>query len=162
LQLPFPEDWDLKISSHEQVLVDDIVDFYRDLIRLGEASAAMKKPGLAALPKFNDIYTQQINAIYKKNKLRALKLQVWPGVICQPFAFGKATVNWDGAEELKDRLDILLREQRGSGLTITRIARLYDGACIYLLKPDRLRYWLRSVALRDADETLADLWDMGF
>jgi len=26
-----------------------------------------------------------------------------------------------------------------------------------MLKPDRLRYWLRSVALRDADETLADL-----
>ena len=60
------------------------------------------------------------------------------------------------------QLDALLREQRSSGLTITRIARIYDGACIYLLKPDRLRYWLRSVALRDADETMADLWDQGF
>jgi hypothetical protein len=122
----------------------------------------MKEPGVAALPSFNDIYTQQINATYKKNKLRALDPQAWPGVICQPFVFGKGKVDWEGAEDLKGKLDKLLREQRGSGLTITRIARMFDGPCIYLLKPDRLRYWLRSVALRDADETLADLWEQGF
>src|ERR1043166_1628797 len=160
--LPYPEDRDLGLSTHEQILVDDIVDYYRDLIRLGEDSNAMRKAGVPALGSFNDVYTQEINAVYKKNKLRALEPQVWPGVICQPFGLGKAKVDWKGAEELKEKLDKLLREKRGGGLTITRIARVYDRSCIYLLKPDRLRYWLRSVALRDADETLADLWDMGF
>ena len=140
----------------------DIVDYYRDLIRLGEDSAAMKESGVAALASFNDIYTHQINAVYKKNKLKALDPQTWPGVICQPFVFGKGKIDWSGADELKGKLDKLLREQRSSGLAITRIARLFDGSCIYLLKPDRLRYWLRSVALRDADETLADLWEQGF
>jgi hypothetical protein len=162
LSLPYPEEGTLDLSVYEKILVDDIVDHYRDLIRLGEGSAAMKEPGVAALPNFNDIYTQQINAIYKKNNLRALEPQTWPGVICQPFVFGKGKVDWKGTEELKGRLDKLLREQRSSGLTITRIARIYDGRCIYLLKPNRLRYWLRSVALRDADETLADLWEQGF
>ena len=162
LSLPYPEQLSLDISPHEQILVDDIVDYYRDLIRLGEDSAAMKQLGIEALPSFNDVYTQEINAIYKTNQLRALKPQTWPGVICQPFVFGKGSVDWSGADELKGKLDTLLREQRGSGLTITRIARIYDEACIYLLKPDRLRYWLRSIALRDADETLADLWDQGF
>jgi hypothetical protein len=33
---------------------------------------------------------------------------------------------------------------------------------VFLIKPDRLRYWLRSIALRDADESLADLRRMGF
>jgi hypothetical protein len=46
-------------------------------------------------------------------------------------------------------------------LEVTRIARIYDGNFIFLLKPDRMRFWLRSVALRDADETLADLRDQG-
>jgi hypothetical protein len=160
--LPYPSNASLDLSAHEQILIDDIVDYYRDLIRLGEDSAAMKEPGAPALPAFNAIYTQQINAIYKKNKLRALDPQTWPGVICQPFVFGRGKVDWNGAEALKGKLDKLLRERRGGGLTITRIARIYDGPCIYLLKPDRLRYWLRSVALRDADETLADLWDQGF
>jgi len=162
LQLPFPKDWDLALSQHEQIIVDDIVDYYRDLIRLGEGSAAMKQPGWPALKTFNDVYTRQINAVYKKNKLKAMEPQKWPGVICQPFVFGKGKVDWNGSDELKGKLDDLLRERQGGGLTITRIARLYDGPCIYLIKPDRLRYWLRSVALRDADETLADLWEQGF
>jgi hypothetical protein len=161
LNLPgISQDFDLRRA--ERIAVDDIVDYYRDLIRLGEDSAVMKKSGVAALASFNDIYTHQINAVYKKNKLRAVHAQTWPGVICQPFVFGKGKIDWGGADELKGKLDKLLHEQRSSGLAITRIARLFDGSCIFLLKPDRLRYWLRSVALRDADETLADLWEQGF
>jgi hypothetical protein len=160
--LPYSGAGHLDLSTYKQILVDDIVDYYRDLIRLGEGSAAMKRTGIQALPRFNEIYTEQINAVYKRNRLRALEPQTWPGVICQPFIFGRGDVDWTGADELRGKLNALLQERRGSGLTVTRIARMYDGACIYLLKPDRLRYWLRSVALRDADETLADLWDQGF
>ena len=161
LSLPSPEQ-ELSLSPHERILVDGIVDHYRELIRLGDESEAMKALGRPALPAFNDVYTAQINAVYKENKLRALEPQTWPGVICQPFVFGEGKVDWTGAEELKGKLNALLLEQRGSGLTITRIARIYDGAFIFLLKPDRLRYWLRSIALRDADETMADLWGQGF
>ncbi len=162
LQLPFPENWDLDLSPHELILVADIVDYYRDLVRLGEKSTAMKELGVHALASFNEVFATRINGVYKGNKLRALKEHTWPGVICQPYVFGEGEIDWTGADELKGKLDALLREKRGGGLNITRIARLYDGACIYLLKPDRLRYWLRSIALRDADETLADLAEQGF
>ena len=160
--LPCPADHELNISPHEQILVSDIVNYYRDLIRLGEKSAAMKEPGVPDLPEFNKVFTSRISGVYKKNRLRALEPQVWRGVICQPYLFGKGRVDWSGADELRGKLDALLQEKRGGGLNVTRIARLYDGACVYLLKPDRLRYWLRSVALRDADETLADLAEQGF
>lgn len=160
--LPYPETGALDLSPNEQIIVDDIVDYYRDLIRLGEDSAAMKKKGHAALPDFNDVFTRQINTVYKRNPLRALKPQVWPGVICQPFVFGKGKVDWSGADELKGKLDALLHEQQSTTLHVTRITRVYDGSFVFLLKPDRLRYWLRSVALRDADETLADLRAQGF
>ena len=160
LNLPSPGT-NVAFASHERILVDDILDYYRGLIRHGEDSDAMKKPGVPVMPAFNEVFTARINAVYKKNKLRALKEQAWPGIVCQPYIFGKGDVDWNGADELKDKLNKLLKEQRGN-INITRIARLYDGAGIYLLKPDRLRYWLRSVALRDADETLADLVDQGF
>jgi hypothetical protein len=162
LSLPFPESGSLSIAALEQIIASDIVDYYRDIIRLGEDSVAMKESGIAALPAFNDVFTTRINSVYKKNKLRALDEYAWPGVICQPYVFGKGKVEWTGADELKGKLDVLLREERNAGLNVTRIARLYDGACMYLLKPDRLRYWLRSIALRDADETLADLAEQGF
>ncbi len=160
--IPFPPDGNLNLSAHEQVLVADIVDYYRDLVRLGEDSDAMKKRGMPALPAFNATFIDRINAVYKKNKLRTLEPHAWLGVVCQPYVFGKGKVDWSGADELQGKLDALLREKCGAGLNVTRIARLYDGACIYLLKPDRLRYWLRSIALRDADETLADLWQQGY
>ncbi len=161
-RIPFPTDRNLNLSSHERILVDDIVGFYRDLIRLGEDSDAMKNLGIQGLPSFNITFTQRINGVYKKNKLRALEPQIWPGVICQPYVFGDGNVDWSGADELKGKIDVLLRERQGGGLNVTRIARVYDGACIYLLKPDRLRYWLRSIALRDSDEVLADLAEQGF
>ncbi len=160
--LPYPETYTLDISPNEQILVDDIVDYYRNFIRLGEDSATMKQSGHAALADFTAVFTRQINTIYKKNPLYALEPQSWPGIICQPFAFGKGKVDWSGADALKDKLDALLYEQQGTTLHVTRIARIYDDTFIFLLKPDRLRYWLRSIALRDADETLADLRAQGF
>jgi len=160
--IPYPEASSLDLSPNEQILIDDVVDYQRDLIRLGEDSAAMKKSGLPACVDFAHVFVRQINAIYKKNLLHDLPPQTWPGVICQAFAFGQSKVDWSGVEELRDKLDSLLYEQQGAALRVTRIARIYDGSFIFLLKPDRLRYWLRSVALRDADETLSDLRAQGF
>jgi hypothetical protein len=121
-----------------------------------------KRPTQSHLAAFVRALTCQINAIYKKNQLRALDPQIWPGVICQPFVFGKGDVDWTDADSLKGKLDKLLHDQQGSSLHVIRIARIYDGRFIFMLKPDRLRFWLRSVALRDADETLADLRVQGF
>jgi hypothetical protein len=160
--LPYPLNENLDLSPHEQILVSDIVDYYRDLVRLGEDSLAMKESGTLALPTFNDIFVGRINGVYRKKKLRALKPQIWPGVICQPYFFGEGDVDWSGADELEGKVDALLREKQGGGLSVTRIARVYDGASLYLLKPDRLRYWLGSIALRDSDEVLADLAKQGF
>jgi hypothetical protein len=160
--IPYPENGVQDVSPNEQILVDDIVDYYRDLIRLGEDSPAMKESGYAKLADFTSVFSSQINTIYKKNPLHALKPQTWPGVICQPFVFGQGKVDWNGADELKGKLVALLHEQQGDTLQVTRICRIYDGNFVFLLKPDRLRYWLRSVALRDADEMLSDLRAQGF
>ena len=158
----YPKEGSLDLSPNEEVLVDDIVDYYRDLVRLGEDSTAMKESGLAAVPAFSETFVRQITAIYKKRPLQALAPQAWPGVICQPFAFGKGKVDWSDAEALKGKLGALLHERQDGALQVTRIARIYDGNFIFLLKPDRMRFWMRSVALRDADETLADLRAQGF
>lgn len=162
LALPYPEAGTLDLGPNEKILVDDIVKYQRDLVRLGEDSEAMKRSGHTALSDFTSVFIGQINTIYKRKPLKALEAQTWPGAICQPFVFGNGNVDWSGSDELKGKLDALFHKQRGTTLHVTRIARIYDGSFVFLLKPDRLRYWLRSVALRDADETLADLRAQGF
>lgn len=158
----YPAEGDLDLSPNEAILVDDIVSYYRDFIRLGEDSEVMKESGWPGISAFNEVFTRQVNAVYKKNSIQALPPQRWPGVICQPFVFGRGEVDWEGADALRGRLTSLLRERHGSSLHVSRIARIYDDNFVFLLKPDRLRFWMRSVALRDADETLADLRTQGF
>jgi hypothetical protein len=162
LALPFPENALLDLSENERIVAQDVVAHYREFVRLGSKSALARTDGGQALPDYAAVFCSQINGIYRDNPLGALAPQRWPGVICQPFAFGGGEVDWCGAEDLRGKLDGLLRQQRGSSLAITRIARIYDGRFIFLLKPDRLRYWLRSTALRDGDDTLADLRAQGF
>ena len=157
--LPFPDSGSLELSPNEQIVADDIVDFYSEFIRLGEDSPLLTRGATEGLPGFCETYTRQINCIY--TSLRPLPTYRWPGVVCQPFVFGDGAVEWAGVDELRERLRALLLRRRG-GLTVHRISRVFDGPFVFLLKPDRLRYWLRSVALRDADETLADLRAQGF
>lgn len=160
--LPYDPTGQFRLTPHEEMIVADVTGFYRELIRRGEKSAAMTQPALPVLPSFNRVFTDRINGVYGEKPLQPLPHHTWPGVICQPYVFGGGSVDWTGALGLKERIGALLAERRGGGLHITRIARIYDGAYLFLLKPDRLRYWLGSIALRDADETLADLARQGF
>lgn len=162
IALPFPETRSLDLSDNERLLVDDVVDYCRDIIRLGEDSTAMLKSAGDVISSFCEVFAGQINAIYRTKPLRTLPSYKWPGVICQPFVFGKGEAEWDSAEALQGRLETLLTEQRSASLKVTRICRIYDGNFVFLLKPDRLRHWMRSIALRDADEMLADLRTQGF
>ncbi len=50
----------------------------------------------------------------------------------------------------------------GTSYRINRVVKIYDDDYIYLLKPKELRYWLQSIALRDADETIVDLYKAGY
>jgi hypothetical protein len=162
LALPYPRGGTLDLSDNEAILAADIVGYYRDLIRLGDNSPALRNDATSAYSDFAAIYCKQIDHIYGDRLLHPLEPRHWPGITCFPFVFGDGNVDWSDADELRDKLDALLHEQRGSALSVTRIARIYDGPFLYLVKPDRLRFWLRSVALRDADDTLADLRAQGF
>lgn len=70
-------------------------------------------------------------------------------------------------EQLKrlDKLFLDKANQDDGGIFYQRVARIYDSVqlngqtvpTIYLIKPDKIRYWTRSMALRDADEVAADI-----
>jgi hypothetical protein len=160
LSLPYPESHDLEQTENERIIVDDVVDFYRDLVRKGQDSRALLEDSSSGIASFNDVYARQINTIY--GNLRPLVAYQWAGAVCQPFVFGDGEVDWKNVEQLQDKLDSLLRERTSPSLNTMRIARLYDGPFVFLLKPNRLRYWLRSIALRDADETVDELRTQGF
>ena len=162
MALPYPKEGSLDLSENEQILVDDVVRYGREFIRKGSDSAVMRSGAGNDLGRFAEVFAAQISTVYPNEPVTPLAPYHWPGIICQPFSFGAGQVDWTGAEQLRGKLDGLLREERGDSLTVTRIARVYDGNFVFLLKPDRLRFWLRSIALRDADDVRTDLRAQGF
>lgn len=160
--LPYAEGEDLDLSHNERIVAEDIVDYQRDFIRLGTGAPVMGPVPAKALEAFDGILTSQINTVYSRKPLKAIDDKRWPGAVCRAYVFGKGEVDWSNASELRSRLDGLLRERRGESLTVSRIIRLYDRNFVFLLKPDRHRFWTRSIALRDADDILADLRAQGF
>ena len=160
-EFPFPADEaDLDLTENDQIILRDAFDYYRDFQRLGDDAEMMREAKSKDHQEFARVFTRQINAVHKK--LRPLPLKSWAGVSCQPFVFGKEVPDWNDAESLNDKLAKLLRAKKSPSLTMMRILRIFDGPFLFLIKPDRLRYWLKSIALRDADEALADLRALGF
>jgi hypothetical protein len=160
-ELPFPaSEADLDLSNNDKIVLNDAFDFYRDYQRLGDDAEMMRLTAPDDHRAFASIFTRQINVVHKK--LRSLPTKSWAGICCQPFVFGRAEPDWTDSDSLNEKLTKLLHHKKSATLTTIRILRVFDGPFVFLIKPDRLRYWLRSIALRDADETLADLRGMGF
>lgn len=158
---PFPDnEADLDLTPNDEIILHDAFDYYRDFQRLGDEAGMMRPATPDDHREFAQVFTRQINVVHKK--LRALPAKSWAGVCCQPFVFGNAQPDWRDADSLAEKLSALLRHKKSPSLTTIRILRLFDGPFVFLIKPDRLRYWLRSVALRDADEALTDLRGMGY
>lgn len=160
--IPYPADGSFDLSENERIVIDDIVDYQSDLIRLGESSAAMRQVCDAELEVYANVLSRQVNALYGSSNFALCDQFVWSGAVCQAYAFGDAQVEWSGAEELQERIVALLHTPSHQHMTMTRICRLYDHRFLFILKPDRLRYWMRSVGLRDADDVLADLRTQGY
>lgn len=160
--LPYPANGDLDLSENERIIAEDVVNYQREFIRIGNDSNVMKKVTSESLSDFDTVLTRQVNEIYDQNPLVPCGNFSWAGAICRSYAFGEGKVDWSGADELREKLSSMLYERRNSGVTISRIVRLYDRNFVFLLKPDRHRFWTRSIALRDADDMLADLRAQGF
>ncbi|RWX46746.1 N-6 DNA Methylase [Candidatus Electrothrix aarhusensis] len=163
MALPYPADdmHDIDISFWEQALVEDIADHLVDFRRKGENAAVLSKADESDLQDFGKMYCDILNPVYKE--FRPLKPITLGSFICYPFCYGDAPQVKlpDNEKQIVPLLNELLHHRHGSRLFINRILRLYEQNVIFMIKPDQKRYWLRSIALRDADETLIDLLEQG-
>ena len=161
--LPYPEDLkQVDLSITEQVIRDDVLDYLQLFVRMGDESELFKrKPVPEELNKFGATYCQLLSSIY--DSIKPDEPVVMSGLICFPFYFGdKPEIDFGNPEKLENNLNILVQRQHHKTLQVSRIVRLYEKNVIYLIKPNLLRYWIRSIAIRDADETFAELRGQGF
>ncbi|WP_192347809.1 N-6 DNA methylase [Algoriphagus sp. Y33] len=164
-----------KLNRSEKVIQDDVLFYYRHL-----GKQITKKSGGAILhypvkPKqfedYGEVLCSELNGIYAKsgNSWQSGKIYSMPSYTVYQIGFGA-----DGElkqEFVKDQLDdsvqrLINNDTANRGAAYKRIVRLYDHVdgfdCVYFIKPNALRYWLKSIALRDADETFLDFKGKGY
>lgn len=177
--LPFPDFEDeeyLVLSKTEEILRDDVLNHYKHLGKYINESNKDNEYGYERLERKLDInrdwdvlqefgktFCDNLNEIYAKNKKSWQIGQIHPigDFILYEIGFGK---NEEILQHLPDskELEKLVYDKRSNrGAIYTRNIRFYkhiDGYdTVFLLKPSNIRYWLRSVALRDAGDTFKDL-----
>jgi len=160
--LPYPEDeTELELTETEQILVDDVLDYMLDFRRNGEKSVGEKPVNDHQLHQFSEIYCKVLNSVYKEFKPYD-PLQT-NSFICFPFYYkDKPHIMTGSMDKIEAVLYELIQKNTSTNSRIVRMLRVYENNTIYLIKPKQKRYWLRSVAIRDADDTFADLVVQGY
>ena len=162
--LPYSEEDQISLSIQEKILVDEIVDFLIEFKQKGENSEiCIQDATNQDLKKYAKLYSGILKSVYSSIKPYEEYFET-NSYICYPFYFGenKPNIDFSNSDAAESHLKSLVRKNLNTSLRLTRIVRMYEGNVIYLIKPKKLRYWLQSIALRDADETFTDLRKQGY
>lgn len=160
-ELPWPvEELTKSLSWWEQELFQDISKIYAPLIRVGQNAPAYKNGAKRNdFAKYAETFVRLLGSVY--GNLKAGRHDVMDGIAYQAFHFGEAS-DLDWGDDWAAKLKAVLYADANAAFRTARVVRFYEGNTMVILKPDRLRNWIPSTAIRDADETLLDLQEQGF
>ena len=168
MNLPFPENEnDIELTKFDEILVNDTLEYGLEYLGKDTNIKILKATNKQELIFFGEVFCEVLNALFETetNKYFQKNIYQTETFICSIFEHGNDTRS---SQLLKSEIDIesyiaeLVYNKIGTSYRINRVVKIYDGDLIYLIKPRELRYWLQSIALRDADETILDLYNAGF
>ncbi len=156
MDLPFSlNQHDVNISTSEDILINDVLD-----VQISNTSITKSCSDIEVI-EYSTIFCKTLNSIYKKEKSFQLFKIIDAGkYYALHFEYTNETLT-PKQEEISDleryiEEAIPTRNDNQQKVHIQRIIKAYGKDSIILAKPKQLRYWLPSIALRDADETFAD------
>lgn len=156
----------LDLSKSERFLIDDVLEYSLDFFQEGENSKACNIVDTKDLEAYSETFCDAVNSILQFGESRA-KATVYRGdaplrVVSIRFneVDDERTVtvsdSTDELENVLSRLDRQIIEEYSGSIYVRRNVKIYDKNTLHITKPDEKRFWTRSMALRDADETLAE------
>ena len=111
----------------------------------------LAEPSDEQLHRFGEFFCRVLGSVY--STLREAEPVRLPEDICYPFYFGNApSESLESGDAGALKLASLLTATVSPSVRCQRILRVFHGNMLLLVKPAQLRYWLRSIAVRDADE----------
>ncbi|WP_452598620.1 HsdM family class I SAM-dependent methyltransferase [Pontimicrobium sp. MEBiC01747] len=168
LNLPFPEnEKEIELTEFDKILINDTLNYNLNFLGRDTDVKALEITQDNELSSFGTTFCKVLNSLFETNTKKYFQEDVYrtDSFICAVFKYGKENENpmvRKTNEEIENHIAELVYNEMGTSYRINRVVKIYERDYIYLLKPKELRYWLQSVALRDADETIVDLYKAGY
>ena len=153
------------ISHKENNIINDVLKYTQYFIRRPESALALKPLmnvkdeisfyGQEFSNTINELYADEINSF----KLSGIILFEKEDLIGALFSYDdkqKGELNIITESE-SSQIDGLMNFDINESLTATRIIQYYSPNKVLFVKPNQKRYWLASIAYRDADKVFADI-----
>ena len=168
LALPYPDGGEISLSKSEKVLIGDVLKYgikSKQSINNSPYEITVEEENLTS---FGELFCDALDPIYatETNTWFTHSYKIEKEYTAYAFCYGnKSKWNRNILDlQSKSTYKDILRSAAGH-IKYTRIIRKYlhiDGFdMLVLIKPSTIRYWLGSIALRDADETFSDLKRIG-
>jgi hypothetical protein len=156
--LPFPEDQaELKISRAEHILINDVINF-----QLGSRNKLSEIVTEEHIVKFAGIFCRTLNSVYKTEEKSFQLFKVLNAgkyfAVHIVYDTGNIQHRLEFLEDLEPYIEAVIPTEKAKhdAIHVQKIIKIYGKDTILIAKPKQIRYWLLSLALRDADESFAD------
>ena len=158
------------LNESEIIQINDTIKYTLDYYRKKNNSIAVKPVDESTLREYIDTYCGVLNdsfssldnvfvgTIYDgEGPLRVISTKL----VDKPEKMDVPYILNGELESVLNRLDEQLIEEMSPSIYIRRNLRRYSGDTTFIVKPNQMRYWTQSAALRDADETYRDIMSTG-
>jgi len=153
------------LSPADQILIEDVA-FYK-ITEFGDPDNCATNKELKVIgnkvPKslidFSNVYIAALNSVFGKTEEVFFldKISYSKSSFILEFEYGTPKgANVQQIGYLKSNTEALVQFRQPSVL-IKRVSNIYNKNRIFLIKPKQLRFWLRMIALIDADTTIIDI-----
>jgi len=155
MNLPYSKD--IKLSEVEDILVKDLLLLITNN-EYGLTTIAYR----SELISFSNTFCDTLNSIYRtqERSFQLYKILDAGNYYALHYEYSGDSINstLEKSNDINEYIEHVIpqKNRKKQSLHIQKIMKVYGKDTIILIKPKQLRYWLPSIALRDADEVFAD------
>ncbi|OFX17779.1 MAG: hypothetical protein A2033_02320 [Bacteroidetes bacterium GWA2_31_9] len=159
LNIPYPENLnDVKLSKAEKIILNDSMTYFFSSDSKNILEGQISKDEIY---RYTDVFSKTLNSIYQNDKSFQLFKIIDAGkyyALHFEYTSEKLHPILENADDIEKYIEAAIpsRKENQESTHIQKIIKVYGQDSIILAKPKQLRYWLPSIALRDADDTFAD------
>jgi type I restriction-modification system DNA methylase subunit len=147
----------IQLTNNENIIVSDFAKYILPYFDSTQAPISDNTARFEDLKVFGLLYCQRLNAIYEKDGEKYYPSFYYEGDNSFVYVLDYTDKPCDFHKIVsKDDFNALL-SFKTEDYSVKRIVRIYKEKRIIMIKPKQVRFWMKTIALRDADDTFNDI-----